>query len=231
MNIAIIPARGGSKRIARKNIRPFCGKPMLAWSINALRESGCVERIVVSTDDAEIADTARTLGAEVPFSRPLALADDHTATLPVISHAVLALRELGWPVELVCCAYATAPLMDPDDLRRACALLDASAAHYVFSCTTFAFPIQRALRRHEGGGVEPVDPEMIGWRSQDLPEAFHDAGQFYWGTAEAFASQRPIFSPHSRPYLIPHDRVQDIDTEADWRRAESLFRCFKESAS
>jgi pseudaminic acid cytidylyltransferase len=228
VNIAIIPARGGSKRIERKNVRLFCGKPMLAWSIEALRDSGCVDRIVVSTDDEEIAQTARSLGAEVPFARPRALADDHTATLPVIAHAVHALRDLGWTVERVCCVYATAPLLEPDDLRRSLDLLAGSAAQYVFSCTTFAFPIQRALRRSVGGGIEPIYPELIQQRSQDLPEAFHDAGQFYWGTADAFAGQKPIFASHSHPYLIPHDRVQDIDTEADWRRAEILFRCLKE---
>ena len=149
----------------------------------------------------------------------------------MIAHAVHALRKLGWPLDLVCCVYATAPLMDPADLRRSRELLIESAANYVFSCTTFAFPIQRALRRRADGGVEPIHPELIGQRSQDLPEAFHDAGQFYWGTADAFASQSPIFAAHSRPFLIPHDRVQDIDTDADWRRAEVLFRCFKEPAS
>lgn len=200
---------------------------MLAWSIAALQASGSVDRIVVSTDDDEIADTALSLGAEIPFRRPPELAGDQAATLPVIAHAVRALQELGWEMERVCCVYATAPLMDPDDLRRARALLDESAAHYVFSCTTFAFPIQRALRSDGAGGVEPIFPEMIAKRSQDLPEAFHDAGQFYWGTAAAFASQSPIFASHSRPLLIPRHRVQDIDTEEDWLRAELMFRSLK----
>ncbi len=228
MNIAIIPARGGSKRIPRKNVRPFCGRPMLAWSIAALQASGSVDRIVVSTDDDEIADVALSLGAELPFRRPPELADDHAATLPVVAHAVRTLRELDWQMERVCCAYATAPLMDPDDLRRARALLDESAASYVFSCTTFAFPVQRALLSNGAGGVEPMFPELIARRSQDLPEAFHDAGQFYWGTPEAFAHQSPIFAAHSRPLLIPRYRVQDIDTEEDWMRAELLFRSFKD---
>lgn len=228
MNVAIIPARGGSKRIPRKNVRPFCGRPMLAWSIAALQASGSVDRIVVSTDDDEIADTALSLGAEIPFRRPPELADDQAATLPVVAHAVRVLQELDWELERVCCVYATAPLMDPDDLRRARTLLDESAAHYVFSCTTFAFPIQRALRGNGEGGVEPIFPELIATRSQDLPEAFHDAGQFYWGTPEAFAGQSPIFAAHSRPLLIPRHRVQDIDTEEDWLRAELMFRSFKD---
>lgn len=228
MNVAIIPARGGSKRIPRKNVRPFCGKPMLAWSIEALRDSGSVDRIVVSTDDDEIAQTALSLGAELPFRRPAELANDHAATLPVMAHAVGALRELGWKLDSVCCAYATAPLMNPDDLRRAREELEVSAADYVFTCTTFAFPIQRALRASAEGGVEPMFPESIQKRSQDLPTAFHDAGQFYWGTVDAYARQAPIFSSRSRPFLIPRYRVQDIDTEEDWLRAELLFRSFKD---
>lgn len=228
MNVAIIPARGGSKRIPRKNVRDFCGKPMIAWTIQALQQSGSVERIVVSTDDDEIAGVARSFGAETPFSRPGVLADDVTATLPVMSHAVAELRAQGWQLDRVCCAYATAPLVNASDLRAAVELLDATAARYVFSCTSFAFPIQRALQRTVGGGVEPMFPESIGMRSQDLPEAFHDAGQFYWGRAAAFELQQAIFAPHSRPFMVPRFRVQDIDTPEDWVRAELLFRAFSE---
>lgn len=227
MNVAIIPARGSSKRIPRKNIRDFCGRPMIAWTIDALQASGSIERIVVSTDDDEVAKIAASLGADLPFRRPRELADDHTATLPVIAHAVRTLRERGWALERVCCTYATAPLLDANDVRLAARVLDESGAHYVFSCATFPFPIQRALRRDSSGGVVPMFPESIGLRSQDLPEAFHDAGQFYWGTPEAFEHEAPIFAPHSRPFLIPHYRVQDIDSEEDWTRAELLFRTFR----
>jgi len=228
MNVAIIPARGGSKRIPRKNIRDFCGRPMIEWTIRALQQSGAVERIVVSTDDDEIAAMARSLGAETPFARPKALADDHAATLPVMSHAVGELRAQGWHLDRVCCAYATAPLMRASDLRGAAEALDTSSARYVFSCTTFAFPVQRALRSTPEGGVEPMFPESIRMRSQDLPEAFHDAGQFYWGRSEAFQSQEAIFTPQSRPFMVPRYRVQDIDTPEDWIRAELLFRAFSE---
>ena len=228
MNVAIIPARGGSKRIPRKNVRMFCGRPMMAWSILALQRSGCVERIVVSTDDDEIANIALSLGALVPFRRPAELANDHAATLPVMSHAVRTLADLGWPLQQVCCAYATAPMMDPADLRSALSLLGESGARYVFSCTTFPFPIQRALGRGAAGGVEPLFLESIAARSQDLPEAFHDAGQFYWGRADAFSRQDAIFAAHSQPLLIPRYRVQDIDTEEDWQRAELLFRSLKD---
>lgn len=223
-NIAIIPARGGSKRIPRKNIRPFCGKPMIAWPIEALRASGTVGRIVVSTDDDEVAALAASLGAEVPFRRPAALADDHAATLPVIAHAVSELRALGWTFDRVCCVYATAPLLEAQDLRDALALLERSGVQYAFSGTTFPFPVQRALRRDDSGAVEPMFPQFIGRRSQDLEEALHDAGQFYWGRPEAFEQQLPIFAPHSRIHLLPRQRVQDIDTEEDWQRAEAIFR-------
>jgi pseudaminic acid cytidylyltransferase len=228
-NIAVIPARGGSKRVPRKNIRPFHGRPMIAWTIDALRESGSVDRIVVSTDDDEIAAVATLLGAEVPFRRAPTLADDHATTLAVMADAVNRLRTLGWQPALVCCSYATAPTMSPADVRGARDLLGASGADYVFSCTTFGFPILRALRRNGAGGVEPMFPESIGARSQDLPEALHDAGQFYWGTADAFAGQRPIFGARSRPWVVPRHRVQDIDTEEDWQRAELLVTALKES--
>jgi pseudaminic acid cytidylyltransferase len=223
LRVAVIPARGGSKRIPRKNIRPFCGRPMIAWTIAALRESGCFARIVLSTDDDEIAHLGGALGAEVPFRRPSELAEDHTATLPVVAHAVRYMLDNGWQPDLVCCAYATAPMMSADDVRDAMGTLVRTGADYVFSCTTFAFPILRALKVDASGGVAPVFPSAIEMRSQDLPEAFHDAGQFYWGRAEAFVHEQPIFSPKSRPHMVPRHRVQDIDTEEDWRRAERLF--------
>jgi pseudaminic acid cytidylyltransferase len=231
MNVAIIPARGGSKRIPRKNVREFAGKPMILWSIAAAQDSGCFARIIVSTDDPEIADTARAAGAEAPFERPAELSNDHTATLPVIAHAVEWLRAAGTRLERVCCLYATAPLVTAADLARGASLLDDPGVDYVFTCSTFAFPVQRALIRSVGGGVEPLFPEHIAKRSQDLPEAIHDAGQFYWGSAAAFAAQRPIFGPRSRPLMIPRYRVQDIDTLEDWTRAELLFKALKETTN
>lgn len=227
MKVAIVPARGGSKRIPRKNVRMFCGRPMIGWTIKALQESDCFDRVIVSTDDDEIAEVSSTLGADVPFRRSAALADDYTPTLPVIAHAIDWLTTAGAALEYVCCAYATAPLMAPQDLRRAYTELLESGADYVFSATTFTFPIQRALRRDAGGGVEPLFPQQVAQRSQDLPEVFHDAGQFYWGRADAFLAQRPIFSPTARALLIPRYRVQDVDTPEDWARAELIFRAFK----
>lgn len=229
MSVAIIPARGGSKRIPRKNIRLFAGRPMICWSIDAARASGCFERIIVSTDDEEIAEVARGAGAEVPFFRPPELADDRAETVPVIAHAVNWLRANGEMFDEVCCIYATAPMLSAADLVEGRRVLRQRVADYAFGCTSFPFPVQRALVRDEGGRVSPMFPEFINFRSQDLIEAFHDAGQFYWGRADAFASKLPIFGPTSVAMNIPRHRVQDIDTEEDWTRAELLFRANKDA--
>lgn len=224
MKLAVIPARGGSKRIPRKNIKPFFGKPMLAWSIDAARESGCFEHIVVSTDDAEIAETARALGAETPFTRPPELADDHTPTIPVIAHAVQWYLDRGAAIEAACCLYATAPFVRAADLQRGWQMLDEQPLDYAFSATSFPFPIQRAFRLTGAGRVEMFQPEHFNTRSQDLEPAYHDAGQFYWGRTAAWLAGRPFFGPDSAPVLLPRHRVQDIDNEEDWLRAEALFR-------
>lgn len=224
MKVAVIPARGGSKRIPRKNIKPFCGKPMLAWSIEAARQSGCFDRIVVSTDDKEIAAVARQCGAETPFMRPEELADDHAGTIPVIHHAVDWFFASGQRPDAVCCLYATAPFVTPADLQRGLFALQAEACDYAFSVASYAFPIERAIRIRGDGRVEMFQPEHFHTRSQDLVEAFHDAGQFYWGSADAWAAERPIFSIEAVPIVLPRYRVQDIDTPEDWTRAEWLFK-------
>lgn len=227
MKLAIIPARGGSKRIPRKNIKPFCGKPMIAWSIEAALESGCFDRIIVSTDDDEIAEVARQYGAEVPFMRPLELSDDHTGTIPVIRHAIETINSQGRSVEQACCLYATAPFIQAEDLRRGLEILQGSGGDYAFSVTSYAFPIQRAIRLTPEGRVEMFNPEHFNTRSQDLEEAYHDAGQFYWGRADAWLQGKMIFSPASLPVMLPRYRVQDIDTPEDWVRAEWMFKAMQ----
>lgn len=229
MKLAVIPARGGSKRIPRKNIRPFGGQPMIAWSIRAALDSGCFDRIIVSTDDAEIADVARACGAEVPFMRPPELSDDHTGTIPVIAHATRWQAAHGDAPMAVCCLYATAPFVRAADLQAGWAALQDSDAAYAFSVTSYAFPIQRAIRLTPEGGVAMFRPEHFNTRSQDLEEAFHDAGQFYWGRTKAWTSGLPIFAPHSRPVMLPRHRVQDIDTPEDWARAEWLFKAMQQA--
>lgn len=227
MKVAIIPARGGSKRIPRKNIKPFCGKPMIAWSIEAAQQSGCFERVIVSTDDADIAEVAREYGAEVPFWRPQHLSDDHTGTTPVVAHAIEWLNHHREAVEFACCLYATAPFVRGEDLRSGFELLLKQNADYAFSVTSFPFPIQRAVRIRQDQRVEMFAPQHMSTRSQDLEEAFHDAGQFYWGRASAWLSGLPLFSRHATPVLLPRHRVQDIDTHEDWQRAEWLFKAMQ----
>ncbi len=229
--VAIIPARGGSKRIPRKNIKEFCGKPMIAWSIEAAMESGCFDRVIVSTDDEEIAAVARQYGAETPFMRPAQLSDDYTGTIPVIRHAVEWLADNGCAVSQACCIYATAPFVSPEDLNRGQQLLESEVCSYAFSVTSYAFPIQRAIRITGSGRVAMFNPEHFQTRSQDLEEAWHDAGQFYWGTAQAWKEERLIFSEDAAPVTLPRHRVQDIDTPEDWVRAEWLFKAMQEQGT
>ncbi len=224
MTLCIIPARGGSKRIPRKNIKLFNNKPMIAYSIIVAQQSGLFSDIIVSTDDAEIAQVAREYGANVPFVRPPELSDDFATTGAVIAHAVDFMQQNGWSGDAVCCIYATAPFVQADDLQRGFQQLRDTGADFAFSVCSFAFPIQRALRMNEQGEVAMFQPELFAVRSQDLEEAWHDAGQFYWGTAQAWLAQKPIFNSHSVGVPLPRYRVQDIDTPEDWVRAELLAK-------
>ena len=223
MRVAIIPARGGSKRIPRKNIKLFCGQPIIAWTIKAALNSECFDRVIVSTDDHEIADTARKYGAEAPFVRPSELANDYVGTIPVVRHAIEWLHADGCISEEVCCLYATAPLILIEDLRQGLVTLKEYECDYAFSVTDYAFPIQRAIRLDSEGKIEMVCPENFKIRSQDLERAYHDAGQFYWGRAKAWLEEKKIFSSSSKPIILPRYRVQDIDTHDDWKRAELIF--------
>lgn len=224
MKLAIIPARGGSKRIPRKNIKPFHGKPMIAYSIEAAINSECFDMVLVSTDDAEIADVARSYGAQSPFLRPTEISDDHATTMDVIHHAITWCEANNMNVEEVCCLYATAPFVTANDLQQGYDTLVAQdSVEFVFSAATFSFPIQRAIKLSASGEVEMFYPENEVVRSQDLEEAYHDAGQFYWGRRDAFIQRKPIFAPHSRVVLLPRSRVQDIDTPEDWDFAEVLY--------
>lgn len=223
MRLAVIPARGGSKRIPSKNIKSFCGLPIIAWSIRAAIHSRCYDRIIVSTDDEEIAKVAKEYGADVPFKRPANLADDYTGTIPVIAHAIDWQNQHGPAATQVCCIYATAPFVRPADLQRGLQALQSTDANYAFSVTSYAFPIQRAVRITAEQRLEMFQPEHFNTRSQDLEEAWHDAGQFYWGEASAWLTQKPLFSSDSVPVPLERYRVQDIDTPEDWHRAELMF--------
>jgi pseudaminic acid cytidylyltransferase len=223
-SVAIIPARGGSKRIPRKNLKSFDGVPMIVRSIRTALASGLFDQVIVSTDDEEIAEVARAHGALVPFMRPAALADDFTGTAAVIMHALNQLPAF----DLACCIYATAPLLQAQYLRQGHELLMQHADQsFAFSVARFGFPVQRALTLDERGALTPLYPEFRTTRSQDLPEAFQDAGQFYWGRSEAWLRGDVLFSPASLPVILPRHLVQDIDTLEDWTRAEYLYAALK----
>jgi N-acylneuraminate cytidylyltransferase len=226
VRIAVIPARGGSKRIPRKNINEFCGKPMIAWSIEAAIDCKCFDSVIVSTDDDEIAHVARAYGADVPFVRPAELSDDHSGTIEVIAHSVQWHNQCNPQATDVCCIYATAPFLLPQDLRRGLEILHSTDAQYAFAVTNYAFPIQRAIRITPEQRVQMFQPEHLNTRSQDLTEAWHDAAQFYWGKANAWLAMLPLFGTEAAPVLLPRERVQDIDTPEDWKRAELMFKCF-----
>jgi pseudaminic acid cytidylyltransferase len=224
MNIAIIPARGGSKRIPKKNIREFCGKPIMAWPIETAQKSGLFDRIIVSTDDEKIARVARQYGADVPFMRPRELADDYTATRPVINHAIHEVERLYGRPSHVCCIYPAAVFVKASELKQALELLMSNVCQFVFSAAGFSYPIQRAFRLNRDGRPEMFQPEHRYSRSQDLEQAFHDAGQFYFGKTRAFLDNIPGCSMHSIPMILPRYRVHDIDTEEDWKTAELMFK-------
>jgi len=225
--VAIIPARGGSKRIPRKNIRPFMGRPMIGYSIQAALDCGLFDRVIVSTDDEEIAGVSRSLGAETPFMRPADLSNDHAGTGAVIVHALQWLKDRGTPADACCCIYATAPLIDPNRLVEGWAKLQTPGRRFAFSVTSYAFPIQRALKQTADGSVEMFWPENLMKRSQDLEPAYHDAAQFYWGWADAFLNGEVTFSPISAPVILPRTEVVDIDTPEDWEVAELTYKILK----
>ncbi|MFK5893083.1 MAG: pseudaminic acid cytidylyltransferase [Pseudomonadota bacterium] len=227
MKLCVIPARGGSKRIPKKNIRDFCGKPVIAYSIEKALESGCFDKVIVSTDDQKIAAVAKSYGAEIPFIRPGELSDDYTNTSDVMKHAIESYISQGDSISAVCCIYATAPFIGVEYLREGYTKLIELNKSYAFSVTSFSFPVQRAIKINENNEVEAIWPENIKKRSQDLQEAFHDAGQFYWGTPEAYLNNDVIFSKKSTPVILPRHLVQDMDTLEDWYRAELMYQAWQ----
>lgn len=225
--IAIIPARGGSKRIPGKNIRAFHGKPIILYSIEAAKASGMFSRIVISTDSPEIAKVAVEAGAEVPFLRPPELANDFAGTAEVLIHALKELGKSAPMPEFFCCIYATAPFLKPEILSDGYSRLVDSGGLSAFSVTTFPYPIQRALRLTAAGRVEMVDPAHKTTRSQDLEERYHDAGQFYWGRTREFLESGSLLEPDAVPVPLPRYLVQDLDTEEDWVRAEAMYQALR----
>jgi len=229
MNLAIIPARGGSQRIPRKNIREFAGSPMIHWSISVALMSGLFDKVVVSTDDEEIAQVAKNSGALVPFMRPAQLADDYTPTRQVVNHAIETCEAKWGRFDRVCCVYATAPLLESSDLVAAYELLQNTEYNFVFSAVQFEFPIQRAFKLNHQSEPEMVQPENRFKRSQDLEPMYHDAAQFYWGRRDAFISGEYMFAKKSKAYVLPANQVRDLDTEEDWEIALALWQSKKVS--
>ncbi len=227
-SIAIIPARGGSKRIPRKNIKMFHGKPLIAYSIQAAMESNLFDKIIVTTDDEEIADIAKEYGATVPFIRPKELSDDFTGTTDVINHALQWLSDHGEKYDYVCTIYATAPLLRSQYIVEGFEKLQHSDAVNAFSCTSMPFPVQRTFKITTDERCEMFWPENYMKRSQDLEEAYQDAGQFYW-TRLNQKSDEILFGKDSIPIVLPRYLVQDIDTLEDWEQAELLYEILHKS--
>lgn len=198
----------------------------MAYSIEVARASALFDRVIVSTDSQDVATIALQYGADVPFIRPAELSDDFTGTNAVTKHTIEWLNERGAVVTHACCIYATAPFLQASFLREGYEVLQASGGSFAFSVTSYAAPIQRALRRNRDGTMEAFQSEFMMTRSQDLEEAYHDAGQFYWGTAEAFLRNVPLFSQASIGVVLPRYLVRDIDTIEDWRQAELMYEAF-----
>lgn len=221
--IAIIPARGGSKRIPKKNIKDFFGKPLIAYSIETALRSNLFEKVIVSTDDEEIASIAKKYGAEVPFLRPKELSDDFTGTGDVVNHVIEYLAIQGIKYKYICTIYATAPLLQAKYLIQGFEKLKNSNAKQAFSATSMPFPIQRTFKINNNERCEMFTPEHFYSRSQDLEEAFQDAGQFYWENSEVISKEIP-FGKDSIPIILPRHLVQDIDTLEDWKQAEIMYQ-------
>jgi pseudaminic acid cytidylyltransferase len=223
LNIAIIPARSGSKRIPGKNIKEFCGKPMIGWSILEAINSECFDHIVVSTDSHEIAEIANSFGAETPFLRPKNISDDFTPIVTVMKHAISELLALSYKMTNICCIFATAPFIRSNYIKSGLHQLTNNGCDYVFPVTTFSYPIQRSLIVNTDNTIRMLYPELSHTRSQDLDEAWHDAGQFYWGKFESWVEEKEIFKSDTQILRLPRKLVQDIDTYEDWEYAEALF--------
>jgi len=223
-NIAIIPARGGSKRIPKKNIKDFLGKPIIAYSIEMAISCKLFNKVIVSTDDEEIKDVAIKYGAKVPFIRPKQISDDFTGTHEVIGHAVKWLEDNDKKMDYVCCIYSTAPLIEKDDLKKGFELIKTGKWDSIIAATNFSYPIFRSFENLPEGGLKMIFPEHYNSRSQDLPEIYHDAGLFYWAKPEIWKNKPERYSEKNSIVKIPNYRIQDIDTLDDWKRAEIIYK-------
>lgn len=223
-NLAIITARGGSKRIPKKNIRPFLGKPIIAYSIEVALKSGIFDEVMVSTDSQEIADIAVKYGSKVPFFRSAKNSDDHSTTADVIEEVLLEYEKKGKGYDYVCCIYPTAPFVSAEKISESMKLLVSSKADSVLPVTNFSYPILRSLKIDNEGRLKMNWPENLNIRSQDLTPAYHDCGQFYCLNVKEFLVQKKLFMDNTLPIIISELEVQDIDNEEDWKIAEMKYK-------
>ena len=224
MKVAIIPARSGSKRIKNKNIREFCGCPMIGRAILNAKKSGLFDRIIISTDSLEIKAVAHSFGGEVPFRRPKNLADDFTSTISVVRHGIQWLLDQGVKLSAVCCIYPATPFLKPEDLNLGLKYLKEKGVDFTYAITSFPHPIQRAMEMDDEGRLIMKDPNMSNIRSQDLVETYHDAGQFYWANVGTWLEKRTILDCQNAGVILPKFRAIDIDTLDDWILAERIFQ-------
>jgi pseudaminic acid cytidylyltransferase len=222
-NICIIPARGGSKRIPRKNIKEFLGKPIIAYSIQAALDSGLFDEVMVSTDDLEIAEIAKNFGAKVPFMRSVNNSDDFATTFDVIEEVIKSYESQGNKFENICCIYSCAPFVTKHKLNEAYSKLKTDNFDTVFPVIQYSFPIQRAIRLINGK-IEMFDEKHKNTRTQDLPESFHDSGQFYWMNTKAILNKKCLITDNTGIIIISELESQDIDTKLDWKLAELKYR-------
>ncbi len=220
--LAIIPARGGSKRLPRKNIRSFFGKPIISYSIAAAKSAGCFDTIMVSTEDKEIADVSKEYGAEIPFVRSNKCSNDFATLTDVIFEVIHTYESTNIFYNYICCILATAPFLSPKDLNNSFKILLDKKADTVVSVVKFTYPIQRALKINSEK-LFMISPEYISTRSNDLETTYHDAAQFYWLDVEKFKIKKMLFSDNSFPYELQEVQVQDIDNEIDWTLAEMKY--------
>ena len=223
-NIAIITARGGSKRIPRKNIREFCGKPIIAYSIEAAKGAGIFDEVMVSTDDQEIADISIKYGASVPFLRSPENSGDYSGTADVLLEVLREYQKSDQYFDVMCCLYPTAPFVTIEKLCSAYKIFTDHNAEKVMSVTAFSYPPQRSLLKDSTGKLYYQFPEHYKSRSQDLEKGYHDAGQFYWCKTERFLENKSVLSEHTVPFIVSELDVQDIDNETDWKLAELKYR-------
>lgn len=222
MNIAVIPARFGSKRIPKKNIKNFNGRPMIAWAIENALNSNCFDKVLISSDSQEIINIAATYGAESLFIRPQNLSDDYVPTLPVVVHAINFCNNLSMRIDNVCCIYPCTPFLTTNDLKNSLDILKQRPAEFVYPVCEYYHPIQRAMRRNNIGKMSFIQKKYELIRTQDLEKAYYDAGQFYWGTSESWLKKEKLHS-NGIGMPIPNWRYVDIDTEDDWVRAELIY--------